>query len=214
MPMAERFAQWEHAAPSAEDAARESDHRIANNLQLLMAMVMAEQRDITDPGTRLVLDRITSRIGAIAGVHRHLTHRADNRTVEFGTYLRTLAQQIEAGCCDTVAGRRLIVTADTVIVPTRLAAAVGLIASEAVLNACKYAYPGEAGGEVRIDLRVAAAGALRLVIEDDGTGPAPDTAASGFGTRLTAMLASRIGAALLRENARPGTRIILAIPMA
>ncbi|WP_169795091.1 sensor histidine kinase [Novosphingobium barchaimii] len=216
MPMAQRSSSREaHAGPAASpvgaDGAFESDHRIANNLQLLMAMIAAERRDIVDPAAALALERMLGRIGAIAGVHRQLTRPQESGMVEIGGYLQTLALQIEAGCCDVVAGRQLRVASDTALVPARLAAAIGLIASECVLNACKYAYHAQEAGEVRIVMRLASAHALRFSVEDDGIGsgsPEP-----GFGTRLIEMLAARIGAALIRENTRPGTRIVLAVPL-
>jgi two-component sensor histidine kinase len=218
MPMAQRSSpphgqEWGQEPAQQMEMARESDHRIANNLQLLMAMIAAERRDIADPQGALALDRMLGRIGAIAGVHRQLTRpeAAAGAMVEIGGYLQALVRQIESGCCDVVGGRRLTVAADTAPVPARMAAAIGLIASECVLNACKYAYPVGAPGEVRIDLRLASAQALRLTIEDDGVGAEGE--GGGFGTRLVDMLAGRIGGALLREATRPGTRIVLAVPL-
>lgn len=216
MPMAQRSSSREAPAspaafPIGADAAFESDHRIANNLQLLMAMISAERRDIADPTAALAMERMLGRIGAIAGVHRQLTRPQQTGMVELGGYLQMLALQIEAGCCDVVAGRRLRVFSDTALVPARLAAAIGLIASECMLNACKYAYPAQEAGEVRIDMRLASPHALRLAVEDDGIGVSLPEA--GFGTRLIEMLAGRIGAALIRENKEPGTRIVLAVPL-
>jgi two-component sensor histidine kinase len=201
----------------AAELVHESDHRIANNLQLLMAMIAAERRDIADPQASLVLDRMLGRIGAIAGVHRQLSRPQESGMVEIGGYLQMLVHQIESGCCDVVAGRRLRLAAETAHVPARLAAAIGLIASECVLNACKYAYPAKAPGEVRVALTLASAHALRLTVEDDGVGGGEvgrRDSQAGFGTRLIAMLADRIGAAVVREQGYPGTRIVLAVPLA
>lgn len=203
------------------EMARESDHRIANNLQLLMAMIAAERGALADPHAALALDRMQGRIGAIAGVHRQLTRAeaGQGSAVEIGGYLRTLVAQIESACCDIVAGRRLRVSSDTVLVPAPTAAAIGLVASECVLNACKYAYPASVAGEVRVDLSLAGAHALRLAIEDDGVGAAGEgmTDGSGFGTRLVDMLAARLGGTLLREAAKPamgrGTHVVLAVPL-
>lgn len=210
MPMAQRSSDH---APAQMEVSRESDHRIANNLQLLMAMIAAERREVSDPQGMLALDRMMGRIGAIAGVHRQLTRvqAGAGTAVEIGGYLQMLVHQIESGCCDGVAGRRLRLVSDTVLVPARMAAAIGLIASECVLNACKYAYAEGAPGDVRITLRLASAHALRLTVEDDGVGRGEGGA--GFGTRLVDMLAARIGGALLREAGHPGTRIVLAVPL-
>lgn len=203
------------ALVSGEEIERESDHRIANNLQLLMAMVAAEKRELADPAAGLVFDRMLGRIGAIAGVHRQLARPQQTGFVDAGGYLGTLVKQMETGCCDVAGGRRLAVSADAVSVPAHLAGAMGLIVSECVLNACKYAYPAQGPGEVRIELRLAGPHALRLSVEDDGIGQSQGGGGSGgFGTQLMEALAARIDATLVRENLRPGTRIVLAVPLA
>lgn len=215
MPMARRSPKCDDATGASQagnDPVRESDHRIAGNLQLLMAMIAAERCEVTEPQARLVLERMLGRIGAIAEVHRHRTHPQEAGMVEIGAYLRTLVGQIEAGCRDGPGRRRLHLAADTALVPARLAAAIGLVASECVLDACKHAYPPHLAGDVRIALTLASAHALRLTIEDDGTGGS-GTGASGFGARLVEMLATRIGGALIREDAYPGTRIVLAVSL-
>lgn len=196
----------------ANEAMRESDHRIANNLQLLMAMLTAEMREISDPAACHVLNLMLGRVGAIAGVHRHLTRQPDSGTLDIGVYLETLCRQMELSCGDPAGARRLMVTTESVQVCTRLAAAIGLIASEAIMNACKHAYPPHAPGEVRIDLHRAGPHALYLGVEDDGAGRR--VASGGFGSRLVATLASRIGAATIWEDAHPGTRFVLAVPLA
>lgn len=216
MPMAQRSSS---PAPSAAtgwsdgDMARESDHRIANNLQLLMAMIAAERRDVVDPQASLAFDRMLGRIGAIAGVHRQLTRPQESGMIEIGAYLHTLALQIENGCCDIGGGRTVRVVCDTAMVPARLVAAIGLITSECVINACKYAYPAQNPGEVRIILRIASPHALRLTVEDDGIGGGGSICEGGFGSLLIDMLAAHICATLIREDTHAGTRIVLAVPL-
>jgi two-component sensor histidine kinase len=95
MPMAQRS---RHRAPTLADAAemaRESDHRIANNLQLLMAMIAPERHEVDDPHAGLMLARMLGRIGAIAGVHRQFTRPQKHGRVDVGGYLATLAADRE-----------------------------------------------------------------------------------------------------------------------
>lgn len=191
----------------------ESNHRIANNLQLLIAMIAAEKKEIDDPAARQVLDRTLGRIGAISGVHRELTAPRPEGMVDAESYLRRMGHHLAESCCDPARGRRLAIHAEPIQVPARTAAALGLVVSECVLNAFKYAYPGPGGGEVRIDLRRAGPHALRLAVEDDGVGRAVHPSRVGFGTRLIEMMAQRIGAALIWEQTFPGTRCVLAAPL-
>ncbi|PNA90840.1 two-component system sensor histidine kinase/response regulator, partial [Pseudomonas sp. MPR-AND1B] len=78
--------------PSAAD---EVNHRVANSLQLLAAMVSIEARGIVDPLALAALDMTQRRIGAIAGVHRLLYQVRDARSVDMAAYLGELAGDLE-----------------------------------------------------------------------------------------------------------------------
>ena len=58
---------------------------------------------------------------------------------------------------------------------------VGIIVTELVSNACKYAYSDGAAGEVRVTLRPADNGHFRLNVQDDGPGLSAGEAPKGTG---------------------------------
>jgi len=51
---------------------READHRIANSLQLLSALLSSQGRELQDPKARDAIETSVRRIAAVAGVHRQL----------------------------------------------------------------------------------------------------------------------------------------------
>lgn len=191
-------------------AADEMNHRIANSLQLVMAMVSVEARAVIDPHARAVLQMTGQRIGAIANVHRHLYRSHAATHVALGDYLEELAADLEQGCGQGAAERRVLVGADPVAVPPDTANSIGVLVSELVANACKYAYAPDTPGDIRITLNAMPFGGYRLQVEDRGHGRGDGaTRGSGMGSRLIDLMAARLNAAHCWQDARPGTRFVL-----
>jgi two-component sensor histidine kinase len=87
---------------------------------------------------------------------------------------------------------------------------IGLIITELVTNAIKYAYPLEMKGPVRVRLMRSAENAI--TIWDEGTGLAAGDAvekSKGFGIRMSLALVEHIGATLKVERHSPGTEFLL-----
>lgn len=196
---------------SVVSSADEINHRIANSLQLLSAMVSIEARTIKDDAARAALDMTQRRIGAIASVHRQLYRMHEAAMMDLGDYLTELGRDLEMGCADAGAGRRVLVQAMPVAVPFEAATALGIIVSELVTNACKYAYAPGVPGDVLVDLRVLRRGGYRLVVEDHGVGAFDAAPGMGLGRRLVEMIAARLGASVAWEEACPGTRVVLTV---
>ena len=89
----------------------------------------------------------------------------------------------------------------------------GVIVTEWVTNAFKYAYPRRAG-EVRVRLKRLSDGRAELVVEDDGVGRGSEETpkGSGLGTRIVNAMARTIGAEVQYIVRNPGTRARLDFP--
>jgi two-component sensor histidine kinase len=190
--------------PSSAD---ETNHRVANSLQLLAAMVSIEARRIVDPAAVAALDITLRRITAIAGVHRQLYLSRAAATVDLRAYLEDLGAELEQSCADAGMGRRVLVFAEALDVAPEVATSLGVIVSELVSNACKYAYAAGEPGEVRIALRGMPFGGYSLDVSDRGRGIVPGASArgSGLGSQLIAMMANRLGGRFGWLDAQPGT---------
>jgi two-component sensor histidine kinase len=189
----------------------EINHRVANSLQLLAAMVSVETRVIKDPEARSILGVIQRRIGAIGRVHRQLCDAREASDVNLGAYLETLAQDLEEGWPDTAGKRRVFVHASDILISHEEATAIGIVVSELVANAFKHAYAPGMPGDVWIGLVPLWTGGYRLEVVDRGYGP--DVSASqdgtGLGRRLVDMIARRLEARHAWRDAFPGTRFTL-----
>ena len=79
----------------------------------------------------------------------------------------------------------------------------GVIVTELVTNAFKYAYPDKSG-EVRVRLREDGEGRALLSVEDDGVGSSDNTVkGTGLGTRIVKAMAKSINADVAYEARLP-----------
>lgn len=186
-------------------AADEANHRIANNLQVLLNLVAAEARETEDAAGRAALERTMNRLGAIASVHRHLHIAETDDRIDLRTYLHELCAHLQASLPHH---RTLLVSLDRVEVSAETAASLGMLAVELILNACKHAYPADCPGAVALSLS-AAAGQARLTVEDKGCGRPRLTAQHGLGALLIDATVKRLDAIAVWEQASPGTRFNL-----
>lgn len=89
--------------------------------------------------------------------------------------------------------------------PTDNSINLGVVATEWVTNAFKYAYP-EKAGEIRVKLHRLPDGRLELAVEDDGIGRSDAAVAkgTGLGSRIVAAMATSMGAEVEYRTRQPG----------
>lgn len=189
---------------------KEVNHRVANSLQLVSAMVSLQAGALSDPAAKDALDDTQRRISAIAQVHRRLYTSNDVEQVDMREYLAALVDELHATWSTEAAPRRLLLQADPIHLPTDRAVSLGVIVTELVSNACKYAYPG-AAGEVRVALAREGDAAFRLAVEDDGIGMPADMKprGTGLGTKLIRAMAQSLQTVVEYERSDPGVRATL-----
>lgn len=200
------------ARDHAEMLLGEVNHRVANSLAMVAALVGLQANAVESGEARNALAETQARISAIAGVHRHLYTAEDVRTVELGAYLRSLACDLDSSM--KAAGHHSHIEVDAVSFPlaTEKAASVGVIVTELVTNAMKYAYRDAAPGAVRIVLSRQSDG-LELRVEDDGIGwdGTGRPQGTGLGSRIVKAMAHSLGATI-SYGITPGTSVSLQFP--
>jgi chemotaxis family two-component system sensor kinase Cph1 len=190
---------------------REGDHRIQNSLQILGSMLTLQLRETPDPSVRGQLEEALSRVHAVSAVHRRLYRTDQPQSVDVDIYVQELMNDI-GNSLGVAWAKALRVHSVPCSVPAEAAMSVGLVVTELVLNAAKYAYGGEPGV---IDINVdGGADRLRVMIRDYGGGITHDRPqGAGFGSKLMASLVRRLGGELRRANASPGLSVTLDIPL-
>jgi two-component sensor histidine kinase len=187
----------------------EMNHRIANSLSLVSAMIRMQMQIAGSEETRMALDETLNRIAAIAGVHRSLDTSENVGEVQLNVYLGPLLAELES---TSAAAKGISLKPDLYRIATSAdrAVALGVILIELVTIAMKYAYPAGTG-EVQIVLQSTAEGSASLSIKDDGIGyhRAGGPRGTGLGTRLIDAMATTLGAEITygREGTPSGACI-------
>jgi two-component sensor histidine kinase len=199
------------ARDRAEVLLHEVNHRVANSLALVAALVGMQAKSIKQPEVKTALGEIQGRISAIAGVHRRLYTSQDVRSVEISDYLGSLMADLEATLKEAGHASTIRLTTERADVPTDKAVSIGVIVTELVTNAFKYAYSDNAAGEIRVQFHKTDKGRVNLTVEDDGVGwrgigPAKGT---GVGSRIVSALARGLGSSVSYADGTTGCRVSL-----
>lgn len=210
----------ERAVREAKDRAElllgEVNHRVANSLSLVAAMARLQANTVTDDAARDALQEMQFRIAAIAGIHRRLYTSPDVRFVELEAYLASLVEEL--GTAMNAAHKQHIIKLEAdadVKLATDKAVSLGVIVTELVTNAYKYAYPSDSAGTIRVSLRKLPEDRLSLTVEDDGVGweGAGTPQGSGLGSRIIKAMATNLRSTVTYGPATFGTKAALEFPI-
>ena len=194
----------------AEVLLSEVNHRVANSLAIVSSLVNLQMKAVDDPAAKDALVVTQERIFAISLVHKRLYESSDVRTVALSVYLSGLLDHLRTSLQSAHSGVVLTYAIEPVMLETDLSINLGVILTELVTNASKYAYPNGAG-EIRIKLHKLPQEYAELIVEDDGIGrsngkPAKGT---GVGSKIVNAMSQHLGAKFEYRDLAPGTAACL-----
>ncbi len=192
---------------------KEIQHRVKNNLQVIMSLLNLQAGFLKDPKGITALEQMCSRVHSMAGIHEMLYDSPELSRIDFGTYLVRLTTRLASLYGfphDRVRVESCIPDA-TLELGKALPAA--LIVNELVTNAVKHAFQSDRLGtvEVRFD---GFDGQWSLVVGDDGLGLPPGIdplTIRSMGFQIVRLLVDQLGGTMA-VNADQGTKFTIAFP--
>lgn len=193
---------------------QEMQHRVANSLQIIASILMLKARAVTSEESRRHLEDAHQRVMSVATVQNylHLTDGVDE--IEVSAYLQKLCDGLAKSI---IVGSRPIVIdlhATESTIPSRNAVSIGLIVTELVINAIKYAFPISTGSERVLVSYETRDTDWRLVVADNGVGrnvtEKPAEPGSGLGSLIIEALAKQLGARVEIASSDKGMSVTVA----
>ena len=207
--VARRTRELQEALDQKSAVLQELDHRVKNNLQVVASLILLKSRRIKDQAARRVLTNMAERISALSTAHRLLYADGGATWFDLREFLTDLSRDLMVPL--DPAKIELSLDLHPVAVSGAKAAPLALLVNELVSNAIRHAFPN---GRGQLSVRSTWDGGLRIVVQDDGVGLAKHAPSDeSFGKTLIDMLARQLKATMAWEDAAPGTRAVLVIPL-
>ena len=184
----------------------EMQHRIANSLQIIASIIMLKARTVQSPETRLHLEDAHKRVMSVAAVQQHLQVSGRGELIEVATYLSKLCATLAQSMIGDGGHIIIEVKAAEGGVSSSDAVSIGLIVTEAVINALKHAFAkDEKDGRIIVTYEVTGTD-WKLSIADNGMGkPKCGCPKVGLGTSIVNALANQLDARVDVVTGQGGT---------
>jgi two-component sensor histidine kinase len=202
------MAELRESAAEKQSLLDELQHRVKNNLQMIMSLIRLQANSTGSPEAHQELQNIAARIDTLRLIHEKLYATEEVDRIELGGYLTELSNSLLRFHRSSASSVRLITDSERLFVSAQTAVPLGLITNEFITNSLKHAFPKQVG---TIGIRLESLGehTARLTLWDDGQG-LPETRVGGTGLRLIEALSGQV-ASEARWKGDGGTRLELTV---
>jgi two-component sensor histidine kinase len=188
----------------------EMQHRIVNSLQIIASILMLKARTVASEETRGHLQDAHRRVMSVAEVQKYLHSTIGQEKVELAPYLTKLCASLAASMIGENSTTKLKVECLDGSMPSTDAVSIGLIVTELVINALKYAFPEKTDTALVIVRYEINGDDWKLSVSDNGVGNATKSVEppkGGLGTSLVAALAHQLSAQVEIKSSASGMSV-------
>lgn len=192
----------------------EVHHRIKNNMTLITSLLSLQASSTTDQFAYQALKEAESRVRAMVDIYEKLYRETDYRSIGLRSYFTSLVNDLARNY--TLSDRIAIAhEIDDCLLDTKIVFPLGIIVTELVTNALKYAFPDDRTGKIRIRVKIQDEHRIIMTVTDNGIGIAEERLEEekrGFGLQLVHLLAQQISSTVTMLGTE-GTVITLSVPI-
>jgi two-component sensor histidine kinase len=152
----------------SRDLRAEADHRIANSLQIISALIRQRARSGSVVNPEIFLLEIADRISTVGSLHLLLAQSKTER-VPLSSYLGEVCNRL-TGALAPDATSLAFDCPEEITLSSRTALPLALITAELVSNSLKYAHPTGLPAKITLSCTREGTRGLKLIYEDDGVG--------------------------------------------
>ncbi|KLK92047.1 hypothetical protein AA309_16625 [Microvirga vignae] len=188
----------------------ELDHRVKNNLQLLMSLIAIEIRHAEDEATSRVLERMRERLQALGAAHRDLYDKKGSSRFDVSNFARGICGELTA----TVSGVTITPEFDVenIEVEATKAAPMALLFNEIIVNAISFAYK-ERHGKLKLVMHVRDGRLLFQLSDDAFSREEKQAAQNGASGIILKGLARQLDASVEWPSDRPEVLVRILMPV-
>jgi two-component sensor histidine kinase len=197
---------------------QEIQHRVGNSLQIIASILLLKAKAVTSEETRGHLKDAHQRVLSVAAVQQYLNTSDAVDQIEVEDYLTKLCVGLASSMIGESQPIVIKVSADNGRIASTDAVSIGLIVTELVINAVKYAFPtSKPGAEVLVNYESNDPD-WTLTVSDNGVGTGPTQPSGrkgGLGTAIVQALVKQLNATMETVSGAEGLRVaILHTPLA
>ncbi len=175
--------------------AKELQHRVRNNLQMIVSMLDNYARITTDDVARQGMNLIVRRVTTLAQVYDSLLGVGLSETIDLADYLHALCVSLPGLQAERNRPVQIVCRAESVLLGLNEVTSLGMAVAELVTNSYGHAFPNRDGTIVVTLARTDAGGAM-ITIQDDGVGFEVNADSARHGLGLVRRLMERVSGTL------------------
>lgn len=174
----------------------EIHHRVKNNLQLISSILDLQARSLDNEEAKKAIHDSQNRVLTMAIIHQKLYQQDDIYGISMLEYISNISEAIIDSTTETTNSIKFNYAISPIQLHIDTSIPIGLIITEIITNAVKYAFPNAQSGEIFISLRENL-NVLELIVRDNGVGmenAAESKNSTSFGLKMIKSLAHQLKA--------------------
>jgi PAS domain S-box-containing protein len=194
---------------------KETHHRVKNNMQIISSLLSLQSQYVGNEKSLEIFRESERRIRSMASVHEQLYQSEDLSQIDIVNYTKHLAKELAASYGINTNIFRINADGAHIFLNIEKAVPCGLIISELLSNALKYAFPDDKGGEIVINFHNNQGNGTTLIISDNSMSLTEKiidiTGTETFSLKLVGMLVKQFDAQIELDRSK-GTSLKITFP--